>query len=47
VDGRPSTTDHHPDAPFEIEVGWGAILEDPFHNPIGILDLSKGPRRTA
>jgi catechol 2,3-dioxygenase-like lactoylglutathione lyase family enzyme len=31
--------------PFEIEVGWCAILEDPFTNPICILDLTKGPRR--
>ncbi|GIF25030.1 catechol 2,3-dioxygenase-like lactoylglutathione lyase family enzyme [Actinoplanes tereljensis] len=30
--------------PFEIEVGWCAILEDPFTNPIAILDLTKGSR---
>jgi predicted enzyme related to lactoylglutathione lyase len=30
--------------PFEVPVGWGAVLEDPFGNPVAILDLSKGPR---
>lgn len=30
--------------PFEIEIGWCAVLADPFGNPVGILDLSKGPR---
>ncbi|GIE96535.1 VOC family protein [Paractinoplanes rishiriensis] len=30
--------------PFEIPVGWCAALTDPFHNPICILDLTKGPR---
>ena len=30
--------------PFEIAVGWGAVLADPFGNPVGILDLTKGLR---
>jgi predicted enzyme related to lactoylglutathione lyase len=29
------------DAPFEIAVGWCAVVEDPFGNRIGFLDLSK------
>lgn len=31
-------------APFEIEIGWCAVLADPFGNPVGILDMTKGPR---
>ena len=27
--------------PFEIAVGWCAVVEDPFGNRIGFLDLSK------
>lgn len=34
-------------APFEIAVGWGAVLEDPFGNPVCILDLTKGLRAPA
>jgi hypothetical protein len=30
--------------PFEIAVGLCAVLEDPFANPVCILDLSKGTR---
>jgi len=30
--------------PFDIAVGRCAVLEDPFGNAIGILDLSKGLR---
>jgi predicted enzyme related to lactoylglutathione lyase len=30
--------------PFDIAIGKCAVLEDPFGNTIGILDLSKGPR---
>jgi lactoylglutathione lyase len=30
--------------PFEVAVGWGAVLEDPFGNAVCILDLSKGTR---
>jgi predicted enzyme related to lactoylglutathione lyase len=30
--------------PFEIEIGWCAVLEDPFGNAVGILDMSKGAR---
>ena len=30
--------------PFEIAVGWCAVLEDPYGNPVCILDLSKGTR---
>ncbi|GIH14825.1 VOC family protein [Rugosimonospora africana] len=32
--------------PFEIAVGWCAVLEDPFGNPVCVLDLSKGTRAT-
>lgn len=31
--------------PFEIEIGWCAVLADPFGNPMGILDMSKGARQ--
>ncbi|WP_433372235.1 VOC family protein [Actinoplanes sp. CA-142083] len=31
-------------APFEIAIGWCAVLEDPFGNPICILDMTKGQR---
>jgi catechol 2,3-dioxygenase-like lactoylglutathione lyase family enzyme len=31
-------------SPFGIAVGWGAVLEDPYGNPVCILDLSKGLR---
>jgi predicted enzyme related to lactoylglutathione lyase len=30
--------------PFEIAVGWCAVLEDPFGNAVCILDLSNGTR---
>jgi predicted enzyme related to lactoylglutathione lyase len=30
--------------PFDIAVGKCSVLEDPFGNPVGILDMSKGPR---
>ena len=30
--------------PFEIAVGWCAVLADPFGNAFGILDLSRGLR---
>jgi lactoylglutathione lyase len=30
--------------PFEIAIGWCAVLADPFGNPVGILDMTKGPR---
>ena len=30
--------------PFEIAVGWCAVLADPFGNAICVLDLSKGTR---
>jgi len=33
-------------APFEIAIGWCAVLEDPFGNAVGILDMTKGPRPT-
>jgi hypothetical protein len=32
--------------PFEIAVGRCAVLQDPFGNPVCILDLSKGQRPT-
>jgi len=31
-------------APFDVPVGKCAVLQDPFGNPVCILDLSKGPR---
>ncbi|HEX5204717.1 MAG TPA: VOC family protein [Actinoplanes sp.] len=31
-------------APFEIAIGWCAVLEDPFGNAICILDMTKGQR---
>jgi len=31
-------------APFDIPVGRCAVLEDPFGNAVGILDLTKGLR---
>jgi catechol 2,3-dioxygenase-like lactoylglutathione lyase family enzyme len=30
--------------PFEIAIGWCAVLEDPFGNPVCILDMTKGQR---
>ncbi|MFF5291183.1 VOC family protein [Paractinoplanes globisporus] len=30
--------------PFEIVVGWCAVLADPFGNAVCILDLTKGTR---
>jgi predicted enzyme related to lactoylglutathione lyase len=33
--------------PFEIAVGWCAVLADPFGNELSILDLSKGTRPDA
>jgi predicted enzyme related to lactoylglutathione lyase len=32
------------EAPFEIVVGWCAVLADPFGNAICILDMTKGAR---
>ncbi|HKE63265.1 MAG TPA: VOC family protein [Micromonosporaceae bacterium] len=33
--------------PFEIEVGWCAVLADRDDNPICVLDLSKGHREAS
>jgi predicted enzyme related to lactoylglutathione lyase len=30
--------------PFEIAIGWCAVLADPFGNSVCILDMTKGPR---
>ncbi|WP_433299346.1 VOC family protein [Actinoplanes sp. CA-030573] len=30
--------------PFEIAIGWCAVLGDPFGNPVCILDMTKGAR---
>ena len=30
--------------PFDVVVGRCAVVEDPFGNAIGLIDLSKGPR---
>jgi lactoylglutathione lyase len=32
------------ESPFDTAIGTGAVLEDPFGNPICLLDMSKGPR---
>ena len=32
------------EAPFEIPIGWCAVLTDPFGNALCILDMSKGER---
>ncbi len=32
--------------PFEIRIGLCAVLQDPWHNPLVILDQSKGLLRT-
>jgi lactoylglutathione lyase len=32
------------EAPFDIPIGRCAVLEDPFGNTVGLLDMSKGPR---
>ncbi|MEQ7126497.1 VOC family protein [Actinopolymorpha sp. B11F2] len=34
-------------APFEIRIGWCALLDDPFGTQLCILDMSKGPRPVA
>ena len=33
-------------APFDVAIGMGAVLEDPFGNTVCLLDMSKGPRAT-
>ena len=30
--------------PFEIAVGWCAVVEDPYGNAVAVLDLTKGLR---
>jgi len=30
--------------PFDVPVGRGAVLEDPYGNAVCVLDLSRGPR---
>lgn len=32
------------DEPFEVAIGRGAVLADPFGNPVCLLDMSRGPR---
>jgi lactoylglutathione lyase len=32
------------EAPFDVPIGMGAVLEDPFGNTVCLLDMSKGPR---
>jgi predicted enzyme related to lactoylglutathione lyase len=34
-------------APFEVAIGWCAVLADPFGNTLCLLDMSKGPRPTS
>jgi lactoylglutathione lyase len=31
--------------PFRVAIGWCTVLEDPFGNPICLIDMSAGPRR--
>jgi predicted enzyme related to lactoylglutathione lyase len=31
--------------PFEIAIGWCAVLEDPDGNAVAVLDMTTGPRR--
>ncbi len=31
--------------PFAVRVGRAAVLEDPFGNPLCLIDMSAGPRR--
>jgi predicted enzyme related to lactoylglutathione lyase len=33
--------------PFDVAVGRCAVLEDPFGNPVCVIDLSRGGRRPA
>ena len=33
------------EAPFDVAIGRCAVLEDPFGNPVCLLDMSKGPRQ--
>jgi catechol 2,3-dioxygenase-like lactoylglutathione lyase family enzyme len=32
-------------APFPVETGWCTVLDDPFGNPICLIDMSSGQRR--
>ncbi len=32
---------------FDVAIGKGAVLEDPFGNVLCLLDMSRGPRPTA
>jgi lactoylglutathione lyase len=32
--------------PFDVAIGRGAVIEDPFGNLVCLLDMSKGPRAT-
>ena len=32
--------------PFEIQIGRCVVLEDPWGNPLVLLDMSKGPLKT-
>jgi lactoylglutathione lyase len=31
--------------PFEIAIGWCAVVEDPDGNALAVLDMTSGPRR--
>jgi predicted enzyme related to lactoylglutathione lyase len=32
--------------PFDIQIGRCVVLEDPWGNPLVLLDMSKGPLKT-
>jgi len=32
--------------PFEIQIGRCVVVQDPFGNPLVLLDMSKGPLTT-
>jgi predicted enzyme related to lactoylglutathione lyase len=36
---------HILNGPFEIPIGQGAVIADPFGTRLYILDMTKGPRR--
>jgi len=33
------------EGPFDVAIGRCAVAEDPFGNPVCLLDMSEGPRR--
>jgi lactoylglutathione lyase len=33
-------------APLDVAIGMCAVLADPYGNPVGLIDMTKGPRAT-